>query len=47
VHLSCAEVEGARQILAIDFRLTNVEGVLQQRVRINNFKIYPTAMASI
>ena len=39
MHLLCAEAEGARQILAIDFRLTNVESVLQQCMRINDFKI--------
>src|SRR5206468_1109602 len=39
MDFSCAEVKGTRQMLAIDFRLTNLDGSLQETMRVNDLKI--------
>src|SRR5439155_13940075 len=39
MDILCAKAELTRQIFSIDFRMTNLEGTLQQRVRVNDFKI--------
>src|SRR5439155_15730278 len=39
MDILCAKAEFTRQIFSIDFRMTNLKGTLQQRVRVNDFKI--------
>src|SRR3984893_10822664 len=45
----CAEIEGTPQMLSINFRLTNLEGILQQGMSVDDFKIklyFPSIDAS-
>jgi len=45
----CAEIEGTPQMLSINFRLTNLERILQQGMSVNHFKIklyFPSIDAS-
>ncbi len=39
MNFPCAEIEGTRQMFSIDFRLANLQCILQQGMSVNDFKI--------